>query len=457
MTGKVGQLSRITAIMLAAALLLSTFSFYDGIAWASADGEPAAEEVETLPAAGNTIEASGEENVSEPASDETEPGDEEEEPAPKFPQPQKRLLTSFTINDPPRIGNYNLRNYANESYTGCAIVQGSCVDNRGQYAYYCLIDGDDYGKLVKVRMSDNACVAVSNRYNFTHGSGMCYDSKRNRIVVATHENYRMTLNFVDPDNLNSIVKKTVTDSNIRSRLGSRNAHGISALSYNAKYDCYVAMQKTHHNIIIYDAGTLDAKAAALTDFGSYTGVFQSTDADDTYVYFLLSRDGSSQPDNLLVAFDWHAEKYAALLNGESTEDIWMSGSGGGKPSAVIKINGGNEIESLYHTDAGNGKGHFYLVNYNNAPTYKTVTTKTKWKKVWKKVKVKVKWKKVWKKVKWKKVKKKNGKTKWKYKKKKVWKYKTKTKKKKVWKYKYKTSTQFSHYDRDNFVMDLGVF
>ena len=62
--------------------------------------------------------------------------------------------------------------------------------------------------------------------------------------------------------------------------------------------------------------------------------------------------------------------------------------------------------------------------------------------------LKVKGKK--KKVKWKKV---HGK--WKYKTKKVWKYKYKTKK--VWKYKKVKQKVFSYYNRDNYILDLGVF
>ena len=59
------------------------------------------------------------------------------------------------------------------------------------------------------------------------------------------------------------------------------------------------MQRRDRNIIIYDAETLKAKAAALTVFeSSYTGCFQSVDADDTYVYFLLSPYGSGQPRNI---------------------------------------------------------------------------------------------------------------------------------------------------------------
>jgi len=372
--------------------------------------------------------------------------------------PQKRALSSFKIKKPPRLlkngSAFNLRKYAGESRTGYSIVQGSCIDNRGEYSYYCLVDKGNYGKLVRVRMSDNKCAGVSRTYRFAHGNGMCFDSKRNKVVVASYDNGRRTLTFVDPDDLNNIEQKNVTfPSALRNRTEG-NATGITALAYNAKYDCYLAMQRRDRNVIIYDAETLRAKASALTVFEStYTGCFQSIDADDTYVYFLLSPNGGSQPYNILVAFDWHAEKYEDLMNGNTNEDVWMCGSGDGRCSAVIRITGAAEIESLFHTDAGEGRGHFYLTNYDTDPKYST--KKVKWKKVNKKVKVKVKWKKVKKKVKWKKVKTKDGKKKWKYKYKKVWKYKYKYKTKKVWK--YKKVKVFKYYNRDNYVMDLGVF
>ena len=368
--------------------------------------------------------------------------------------PLKRGLSSFTIGSPVRLltngSKFNLRKYAGETHTGYAVVQGSCTD--GTYSYYCMVNtGSNWGKLVKVRMSDNVLVAVSDPYNFSHGNGMCFDSKRNRVVIASYDNYRRTVNFVDPDDLNSITKGTLALGSFKDKLqqeGFEGYVGATAISYNSKYDCFITMQKSEHNIIIYDAETLKAKAVAMTDFDeSFTGIFQSTDADDTYVYFLLSKNGSSQPANILVAFDWHSEKLEALLNGTSKENIWWCGENG-EHAAVITVNGAHEIESMYHTDEGDGRSHFYLVNYNNDPKYKTVTKKVKWKKV--KKKVKVKWKKVKKKVKWKKV---NGK--WKYKTKKVWKYKYKTKK--VWKYKKVKKKVLSYYNRDSYILDLGVF
>lgn len=370
--------------------------------------------------------------------------------------PDKRAIGSFTINNPPRItnsaGNYfNLREYAGEKRTGYAVVQGSCTD--GTYSYHCLINPrTDWGRIVKVRLEDGMRVAASAPYFFHHGSGMCYDSKRNKVVVASHTNYRRTLTFVDPDNLNNITQKDVVIGTFRARMiGHGTSLGITALGYSDKYDCYIAMQKTDHNVVIYDAETLHAKAVAYTRFDSAaSGTFQSVDVDDTYMYFLLSNTNGT---GKLVAFDWHAEKLAALMAGKSTEDIWWCGNGDGKYSAIITIKGVDEIESLYHLDVGGGKGHFYLVNYDNDPKYKTVKYKVKWKKVKKKVKVKTR--KVKKKVKWKKVKTKSGKTKWKYKTKKVWKYKYK--KKKVWKYKTKTKKVVDYYNRDSFIMDLGVF
>lgn len=378
------------------------------------------------------------------------------EPRVVYEQPQKRAIGSFTIANPARLRTsagkkYNLRQYAGEGIYGYAIVQGSCTD--GTYSYHCMINiNTNWGKIVKVRMSDGALMGVSAPYNFNHGNGMCYDSKRHRLVVTSYTNLRRTVTFVNPDTLTVTGQGPLNFADFKARLsGLGSSNGASAITYNRKYDCYVAMQKTDHNIIIYDAETLTAKAVVLARFdSSLTGTFQSIDSDDTYVYYLLS---NYQGTGKIVAFDWHAEKLAALLSGATTEDIWWCGNGDGRHAALITVNGMHEIESMYHIDAGGGRGHFYLVDYNNDPKFKTVKYKVKWKKV--KKKVKVKWKKVKKKVRWKKVKTKSGKKKWKYKTKKVWKYKYK--KKKAWKYKTKKKRVLSHYNRDNYIVYLGEF
>lgn len=429
--------------------------------------ENGASEVSGEAASAKDAEPSSSGSVRMPAEESEENADSEQEPlitpdnssGIAVPEPApKKALSSFTISDPVRLSNssgkhYNLRSYLGEGRQGYAIVEGSCTD--GTYSYHCLINGStDWGRLVKVRMSDGRCMAVSEPYNFSHGNGMCYDSGRGVLVVTSRSYYKRTLTYVRPDDLEVITQRTINFGAFKTKLsaeGYGSSQGVSGLSYNSEYDCYIAMQKTDHNFFVIDAESLEVRAAMITKFdSSLNGTTQSIDADDSYVYYLISRRNGT---GLIAAFDWHSEYLAALLSGESEEDIWLCGSGNGKPTAVITVKGVNEIESIYHVDAGNGRAHFYLVNYNNDPKYRTVKYKVKWKKV--KKKVRVKWKRVKKKVRWKKVKTKSGKWKWKYKTKKVWKYKTKTKK--VWKYKTKKKKVLDYYNRDSFILDLGEF
>jgi hypothetical protein len=155
------------------------------------------------------------------------------------------------------------------------------------------------------------------------------------------------------------------------------------------------------------------------------------DADEKYVYFLLSRD-SGQPNNIIIALDWNSENLLPIVNGEKEyiKEMWScNNKGTGKPDAVITVKTPYEVEALYHTTDKSGKEHFYMAEHHGRGKYKTVTVtrayKVKWKKVKKKVKVK-------------------GKVKIK----KVWKYKTKYKKVRVTK---KVCTL-----RDGYVYDLGV-
>ena len=393
------------------------------------------------------------ENDGGDGGDTPDEGDEE-----VFPMPDRRFFSSFTVGSPVRMrtagGSYfNLRKYAGETHTGYSISQGSCTD--GTYSYHMLINtGNEWGRLVKVRISDGACIAVSNPFFFNHGNGMCFDTKRNRVVITCRTELVRTLTFVNPDNLNDITQDTIKYGTFKAMLteaGLSNILGLNGISYNAKYDCYVGMQKQARNVVVIDPDSLEIKAVAATMLDSSAeGTLQDMDSDDTYAYFLVSKTNGT---GKIIVFDWHAEKLAALLNGTSTEEIWWCGNGDGYKSAVITVKNVNEIESMYHVDVGNGKGHFYLTNYSTDPKYKTIKVKVKWKKV--KKRVKVKWKRVKKKVKWKRVKTKSGKWKWKYKTKKVWKYKYKTKK--VWKYKKKKKRVFDYYNRDNYIIDLGVF
>ena len=330
----------------------------------------------------------------------------------------------------------DLRAMIDEGHKGYSVVQGSCTD--GTYAYYMMVSAaNQKGRLLKVRMSDNKVVKKSAVVDVNHGNGICYDSKRKLIVSTTYHDKRQTLAFFDANTLAFKGFQKVKFNNYKDAgAGSINSKdrkkGLSAIAYNRKYDCYLGMETTYHNIIIYDAATLEAIGKASTNVnGNYPELWQSMDADDKYVYYVLS-PGSGQPYNVILCLDWHSENLQIVRKYRKpcVEKAWKCGNGQddakrtGKPSAVIKLNTPYEAESIYHVDdPKTGKANFYLSEYHSEAEYG-----------WVKKKVKVRWKKVKKKVKWKKV---NGK--WKYKKKKV----------KVWK---RIGTL--RYGR---VYDLGVF
>ncbi|MBQ6315223.1 MAG: hypothetical protein IJI11_06475 [Mogibacterium sp.] len=347
---------------------------------------------------------------------------------------------------PSGAGVLNLREIIGEDASGYSVVQGSCTDGKG-YAYYMMVSSaNQMGRVAKIRLADSTLMGVSEVFDVYHGNGMCYDSKRNRLVSCTYHDSRQRVYFINPDTLASMGTANVRFDNYKgagadSISANDRKKGLTAIAYNSTYDCYVSMLSSYHDIVIYDAETLQAIGKACTKVtADYPKVWQSMDADDEYVYFLLSKGGSEQPNNIVLCLDWHSEKLAQMKEQGKTfiEKSWNCGTGDGRPTTVIKLGVPYEIESMFHVPVGNGLSSFYLSEYHSDPSYKTVTKKVKYKK---------KWKKVWKKVKWKKVKKK-GKWKWKYKKKKVWKYKTK----------YKTVTTQEKYNaKQNYVYNLGIF
>lgn len=381
-----------------------------------------------------------------------EPGDGEDEEIVLEPVTNRPTVKGTAISSPELLKSsgktMELRSMIGEKHDGYSVVQGSCTD--GTYAYYMMVSSyDQKGRLLKVRMKDNKKVGASKVVDVNHGNGICYDSKRNLIVSATYHDKRQRLAFFDADSLAFKGFKNVKFSYYKnagsdSISSADRKKGLTAIAYNETYDCYVGMETEYHDIIIYDAESLEAIGKARTTVNAkYPATWQSMDCDDRYVYYVLS-PGSGQKYNIILCLEWHSE-YLQLVRKygqDCVEKAWTCGSAAdekkrtGAPSAVKRVSSSYETESLYHvTDPSTGKAHFYLSAYHGKPMYgwvtKTVTKKVKWKKV----KKKVKWKKV------------NGK--WKYKTKKVWKYKTKTVKKKVWE-------QIGKY-RYDYVYDLGVF
>jgi hypothetical protein len=350
----------------------------------------------------------------------------------------------------------NLKTMLGEPHNGYSVAQGGCTD--GTYIYYMLVSSaNQNGRILKLRKSDLAVVGRSGVIDIEHGNGMAFDSAHNRLVISNREGWRNTLITVDAGSLGNVqyhdVKYAKTEEDKNTTWYKTRDRGISSLTYIPRYHCYIALQRESHDILALDEDFNVIAFIGTTITKKYPGTYQAIDADDRYVYILLSYYNSNQPYNMMLALDWNAENLGILKEWKCKND------GSGTPDAAIRINSPHEAENLVHFTRADGTSDFYLAEYfNNHQTRtvkKQVEYKVKWKKVWKKVKVKKKYKK---RVKWKKVRKKNGKWKWKYKK--VTKYKYVKKRKKVWKYKTKTKTvkvKEGYYNRDNYVYYIGNF
>lgn len=338
----------------------------------------------------------------------------------------------------------NLRKMLGEPYNGYAVVQGGCTD--GTYAYSLLVSsGNQKGRILKSRVGTGTVVAKSKVINICHGNGMTLNTKDRKLVIVGRESRRNQLTIVNADNLSDVSYVNVNYSN-SGYWNKTKGNGLSCISYIPKYDCYVALQRKTHELLILDKYFRVIGQAGTKITAKYPGVYQAMDADERYVYLLLSYHSSRQPYNIVLVLDWNSENLLDVANGSKSyiNKRWLcNNNGSGEPDTVIRINTPHEAENIYHIDQGNGTSKFYLSEYYNNPKYKKVkktkTVKVKWKKV--KKKVKVKWKRV----------KKNGKWKWKYKYKwkKVWKYKKKKKKVKV--------KVFQYFNRAGYVYDLGTF
>ena len=352
----------------------------------------------------------------------------------------------------------SLRTMLGEGNGGYAVAQGAATD--GKYAYYILASSSTQnGRVLKVNLSNRADYAKGPVINLHHANGMTYDSKRGLLVCVGYGAWRNQITYVNPNTLTIDSQPTLKYSYVSKMSGvpdNAENNGIAAISYIPEYDVYVARSRgkvsgysnttssASNNIWVFNAQTLEAIGHIYTKVNSdYPETYQAMDADEKYVYYLLS-PGSGQSKNIILCLDWNSENILPVVNGEKdyVESMWScNNNNNGKIDAKITLPITHESEGIFHTTDASGREHFYVSEYYGRWKYKTVTKKVKYKKKWKKVRK-------WYNKKTKKWTKKKPKKKYRGKSKKVWKYKTKTKKvkKKVKDY----------WARDDYVYDIGV-
>lgn len=358
----------------------------------------------------------------------------------------------------------SLRPMLGEGNNGYAVAQGAATD--GKYGYYMMASSSNQmGRIVKVNLSNPGEYYTGPVIGIHHANGMTYDSKRHMLVAVGYGQWRHNLYYIDPNSLTLKEggEKTVSyNANMEGNKYTPN--GMAAIAYVEKYDVYVTRERGDivsggvNDIMVFKPkdnnpnsvngvipSSIDLVGYVRTKVTSdYNGTYQSMDADEKYVYFLVSPGGNVN-GNIVICLDWNSENLLPVLNGEKAyiEKMWSCNNNGtGKLDAVLTIPIGQESEGLFHTTNSDGTINMYVSEYYGRWKYKTVTKKYKVKKKWKKVRK-------WYNKKTKKWTTKKPKKKYRGKSKKVWKYKYKTKKKKV--------TVKDYWARDDYVYYIGSF
>lgn len=318
-----------------------------------------------------------------------------------FKESLHRVLKSKTVRAKRKSGN--LTSMIKEKNSGYSVVQGGCTD--GTYAYYLMVSTKTQkGRVLKVRLSNNKVAARSKVLNTYHGNGMTYDSKRKKLVVIAREHRKQEITVIDAKTLKVTRQGNVkynnyagADEDSLSRIHQQ--QGLAAIAYVARYDCYIALERVYHNLLIFNPDTFEAIGMVHTDISdTFPGTFQAMDADDKYVYLLMSsynKGGKRQPYNLILALDWNSENMLPAVNACKSKDLryaekawYCNNDGSGRQDAVIRLNTKFEAENIYHTTDRNGKEHFYLAEYYGHGVYKTVTKRVRVGRKWKRKKVK---------------------------------------------------------------------
>lgn len=232
------------------------------------------------------------------------------------------------------------------SHEGFVVMQGGCTD--GKYCYFYLSDtsylyegvGMECGMIFKVDMSTWEIVKQSEPLPLSHGNGMCYNPKLDKIVVSYCNDYGHTdvdeskmIGFVDPETLELVESKYI-------------GIGIANIDYNEKRDLYVVGIKGNSAAF----AVLDSN---FTELGYYPGNnvklgSQDVDCDDKYIFVGNSGVESNPGMEVVKVYNWDGDYVGMYRVGSVTEQ-----------EAIFNYDGKYYI--TFFTGAG---GRLYEINYD---------------------------------------------------------------------------------------------
>lgn len=204
------------------------------------------------------------------------------------------------------------------SYEGFTVMQGGCTD--GKYCYFYLSNTNylyqeglamECGMIFKVDMKTWEIVKQSEPLPLSHGNGMTYNPKLDRIIVSycndyghTEEDETKMIGFVDPETLELVESKNIGIQ-------------LTSIEYNEKRDLYVIGAKNNPAAFT----VLDANFVELGYYpGNNVGLgTQDVGCDDNYIFVGNSGVESNPGMEVVKVYNWDGDYVGMYRVGSVTE------------------------------------------------------------------------------------------------------------------------------------------
>ena len=188
---------------------------------------------------------------------------------------------------------FNHRIEAGQKLYRYDTLQGACA-NKG-FAYMTLYDRNvEKCKIVKVDLETLEVVKVSKPLPVYHASTLTYNTRKNQIVATCCKVKTRRAVFIDPNKLTVIRHKDISLSKkVKGlpRSERKRFKGFTAITYNAKNDCYVGRLKKSGNAIVFD-GNLNPKRYIKLRGKNTKLLNQGMDSVGNYIYVVQSFKGN---------------------------------------------------------------------------------------------------------------------------------------------------------------------
>ena len=235
------------------------------------------------------------------------------------------------------------------SVDGFTVMQGGTSD--GKYCYFYLANttyvhegvSQEWGMIFKVDMNTWEIVKQSEPLPLSHGNGMCYNPKLNKLVVAYCNDYSST-----PDLNETKMVGYVNVDTLELEESVQLPIAIANIDYNEKRDLYVVGIKGNPNAFaILDTEFNELAWYAGNDVGLGS---QDVGCDDNYIYIGNSGVQSNPGMEVVKFYNWDGDYVGMFRVGNVVEQEAVFSIGGKHYITFFTGSGGRLYEIEYDFD-----------------------------------------------------------------------------------------------------------